>query len=105
MPDAVKRMPSHPLRPSRLPEVQRDLSLIVPENVTYADLADCLAGLEIDILRGMRPIDQFTGEFGTSLTVRITFQSDLMTLTDAVVDEKISQILRALSDRGVELRQ
>ncbi|PSR22175.1 MAG: phenylalanine--tRNA ligase subunit beta [Sulfobacillus acidophilus] len=105
LPDAIERTRSKPARPSRFPEVQRDLSLVVPEKVTYAELAECLDALKIDILRGMRPIDRFEGAFGTSLTVRITFQSDVTTLTDAAVDEIISQMLLALSDRGVELRQ
>jgi phenylalanyl-tRNA synthetase beta chain len=105
LPEGVKRHASKPGRPSRFPEVQRDLSVVVPDRVRYADIERAISQTDAAILRELRPIDRFAGEFGNSLTIRLTFQSDEMTLTDERVDATIAQIVAALAEIGVEMRQ
>lgn len=104
-PQSLERHTSHPGRPSRFPEVQRDLSVVVPAGVGYAAIETAIQGLQFETLRDVRPIDRFIGDFGTSLTVRMTFQSDQATLTDDAVDHDVRRILEALASMGVVLRQ
>lgn len=108
----VLRIPPHwdivaqrPGRPSRFPEVQRDLSVVVPETVCYADIVGTIARRQPPTLRMVRAIDQFVGEFGVSLTLRLIFQSDTETLTDAAVDQTVNEMVAALAAIGVERRQ
>lgn len=103
--DDVPRTPSKPHRPSRFPAVHRDLSLIVPPDVSYEALYETLNHLEIPILQDLRAIDRFAGEFGDSLTVRFSFGSETDTLTDAEVDDAMSRIMSSLALCRVVLRQ
>lgn len=103
--EAGARLASQPGRPSRFPEVQRDLSLVVPSAVRYGDLRRTIQGLSLKDLCEIRPIDRFVGDFGTSITVRLIFQSDAQTLTDEGVDTSVRRIVSALASLGVELRQ
>lgn len=96
---------AHPGRPSRFPEVQRDLSVVVPQSMPYQQLLNAIEGLTLPDLRMVRPIDRFEGDFGTSLTLRCTFQSDTETLTDERIDEEVGEILTTFRQMGVELRQ
>ncbi len=105
LPERTHRTTSRPGRTSRFPEVQRDLSLVMPDSISYADLVQAIRELGVNDLRDIRPIDRFEGDFGTSLTVRLTFQSDEATLTDQTVDQAVRRILAAIARYGVELRQ
>lgn len=105
IPRGAARVSSQPGRPSRFPEVQRDLSLVVPKGVSFSALGAALKRLDLPDLREARPINQYAGDFGTSLTVRFTFQSDTATLTDETADQAIRQIVTVLAEMGVELRQ
>ena len=96
---------SHPGRPSRFQTVDRDLSLVIPDTVAYGAINDAISELDIAELRHTAPVDRFEGDFGTSLTIRLTFQSDQRTLTDVDVDGAVSRILAALDALGVALRQ
>lgn len=105
LPKGAARAVSNPGRPSRFPEVQRDLSVVMPPAVGYGDVLQQVQGLRLPDLKDMRPIDRFHGDFGTSLTIRLTFQSDVATLTDEAVDQSVRRILDALAAIAVELRQ
>ncbi|NMP22370.1 phenylalanine--tRNA ligase subunit beta [Sulfobacillus harzensis] len=99
------RRVSQPGRPSRFPEVERDLSLVIPEAVPYQALVQAIDQLNIGVLQAMRPIDRYHGDFGTSLTVRLRFQSDQETLTDEQVDHEVGRILEQLAALDVKIRQ
>lgn len=96
---------SQPGRPSRFPEVERDLSLVLPAGVDYGHVNAAIRARDIVDLRQWRVIDRFEGDFGLSLTVRLVFQSESETLTDAAVDAYIGRILAAVGAMGVQLRQ
>lgn len=96
---------SEPGKPSRFPEVMRDLSLVVPEEVSYGAIGQIIDAQSIAWLQSVRTIDRFQGDFGTSLTIRLTFQSPMATLTDSEVDLEVGRILKGLSALGVGLRQ
>ncbi|MBI1939921.1 MAG: phenylalanine--tRNA ligase subunit beta [Acidobacteria bacterium] len=103
-----------PLRPrtfkpfSKFPAVQRDFSLVVPEDVPYGRLAESVAGLGIEDIKTFRPVDLFPADSiapgHTSLLLRVTFQSQTHTLTSDEITEASGRVLAALEKLGVRLR-
>lgn len=92
-------------RPSRFPEVVRDLSLLVPEGGQWRQVSSLIEASGVPHLVQAWPIDRYQGEFGLSLTVRLIFQSDLGTLTDEAVDAELHQIVANLEASGYRLRE
>ncbi len=93
----------------RYPAVERDFSLILPDGVTFAQVADTIRGLQIAELETIEAADLFrggqipAGKF--SLMVRVTFQSAHATLTEAQVAEFSGRIVKALQEKlGAVLR-
>jgi phenylalanyl-tRNA synthetase beta chain len=94
---------------SKFPAVERDFSLVVPDDVSYARIASAIAGLTIlDEVRGFHPVDRFRGgSIPTqhhSLLLRVTFQSQTRTLTGDDIDGLSQRLLTALQGLGVNLR-
>jgi len=93
---------------SRFPAVERDFSLIVPEDKTYRDLENAVLGLRLEDLRGLRPVDFFRGGAvaagNYSLLLRVTLQSATQTLTSEEVNAVSQKILASLAPLGVRLR-
>ena len=93
---------------SKFPEVERDFSLVLPDNLPYVRLSSAIAGLALEEVRGFRPVDRFRG--GTippqhySLLLRVTFQSYTHTLTSEEVSGLSQRLLAALEGLGVHLR-
>ncbi len=92
----------HPLR---YPEVVRDLSLIIPQGVSYQDIFERAKQLRSQILQTLTPVDHYHGDFGHSWTFRLVFQSEEKTLTDQEVDQVIQQFLQLVENIGVTIRQ
>ncbi|MBX5468166.1 MAG: phenylalanine--tRNA ligase subunit beta [Firmicutes bacterium] len=93
------------VRPSRYPEVVRDLSLVMRPQGSWSEVAEAVAAaLAPDLVR-FSPIDRYTGEFGTSITVRFWFQSDTGTLTDAAVEAEMAAIVSKLEQQGYRRRE
>jgi phenylalanyl-tRNA synthetase beta chain len=109
-----ERLLTFPLRPrvfrpfSRFPAVERDLSLVVPESVTYARLEAALRRLNLQEVQSFRPVDLFrsgslpAGHY--SLLLRITFQSQAHTMTSEEISLAGQQVMAALEPLGVSLR-
>ncbi len=109
-----ERMLEFPLRSrkfqaiSKFPAVERDFSLLVPEEVSYARLCAAIAEPVLEELRGFRPVDRFRG--GTiptghySLLLRVAFQSQARTLTSEEIATLSGRLLEALRPLGVRLR-
>jgi phenylalanyl-tRNA synthetase beta chain len=93
--------------PSRFPAVERDLALVLATDVPAYEIELAIratapvAGVDVfDEYRGAQ-----VGEGRKSLGVRITFQRDDATLTDAEVERSVATILAALRERfGAEIR-
>ena len=74
---------------SKFPAVERDFSLVLPDELPYARLSSAIAGLALEEIRGFSPVDRFRG--GSipprhySLLLRVTFQSQTHTLTSEEV--------------------
>jgi phenylalanyl-tRNA synthetase beta chain len=93
---------------SKFPAVERDFSLVVPDEVPYARLVAAVAGLELEEIRSLRPIDHFRGGAipvqHHSLLLRVTFQSQTHTLTSEEVGGLSQRLLAVLEPLGVGLR-
>jgi phenylalanyl-tRNA synthetase beta chain len=93
-----------PTRPSRYPEVRRDLSVIVPESVPYRTIEQAIRQAGGPYLTACQPFDRFRGPFGESLSLRLRFQAEDRTLTESEVDQAVQSVLAALSKYGVNRR-
>ena len=93
---------------SKFPAVERDLSLVLPNAVTYAQVEEALRGLALEELQDLRAMDRFEGgaipRGRYSLLLRAVFQSHRRTLTSEEIDRASGQVLQALEPLGVHLR-
>jgi len=92
----------------RFPAVERDFSLLLPDNVTFGQIAQAVRTLGIEEVAGTEALDLFRGkgvpEGHHSLLVRVTFQSYKATLTDSQLAEASRRIVLALEAIGARLR-
>jgi phenylalanyl-tRNA synthetase beta chain len=110
----LERLLEHPLRSrqfhpyAKFPAVERDLSLVVPDEIPYARLDAAFRALPLDELQLFRPVDLFRGgsipPHYYSLLLRLTFQSQTRTLTSEEIAQASRQVLAALEPLGVRLR-
>jgi phenylalanyl-tRNA synthetase beta chain len=98
---------------SKFPVIERDFSVVVPEQVPYRQLKEAVRGLGLEAVQSLRPVDWQPREKlppGTiperhySLLLRVTFQSLTRTLTSEEIAEASQQLLAALAALGVHLR-
>jgi len=93
----------------KVPAVDRDLSLLVPEGVTFERVAEAARGAGIAELAGIQAVEIFRGgpvpEGRYSLLLRLVFQRAEQTLADAEVNEWNRAIAAALEkELGATLR-
>jgi len=88
---------------ARYPFVVRDLSIVVSERLSAAIIRGTILAAAGDgpaPLQSLMFFDRYQGKGvaagSVSLSVRLTFQSENRTLTDAEVNDSVEQILRAL---------
>jgi phenylalanyl-tRNA synthetase beta chain len=93
----------------RFPAVQRDFSFVVDDGVSFERISERIRALNVPELESIEPADLFrggqipAGKF--SLMIRLTFQSERGTLTDAQISDFSSRIVAALEkDLGATLR-
>jgi phenylalanyl-tRNA synthetase beta chain len=93
---------------SKFPAVERDFSLVLPDDLPYARLSSAIAGLALEEIRHFRPVDRFRGGAippgHYSLLLRVTFQSQTHTLTSEEVGGLSQRLLTTLQQLGVHLR-
>jgi phenylalanyl-tRNA synthetase beta chain len=93
---------------SKFPAVERDFSLVLPDELPYARLSSAIARLGLEEIRGYYPVDRFRG--GTippkhySLLLRVTFQSPTRTLTSEELGGLSQRLLTVLQGLGAHLR-
>ena len=109
-----ERLAGFPLRSrvfrpfSKFPAVERDFSLVIPEQVTFARLEAALQDLALDEIQNLRPVDLFRG--GSipaghySILLRVTFQSPAHTLTSEEISAASESVMAALEPLGIALR-
>ena len=94
---------------SRFPAVERDFSLVLADGTTFASVAEAIRGLGIMEVSSINAVDLFRGknvpEGKYSLLVRVTFESQQATLTEAQLTDFSSRIVAALEQKlGASLR-
>ncbi|HEX8096896.1 MAG TPA: phenylalanine--tRNA ligase subunit beta, partial [Pyrinomonadaceae bacterium] len=93
----------------RFPSVVRDISLLAPRRVAFADMLNSVNEQGHKHCRGVKLVDVYEGEGvpegSRSVTLRVEYRADERTLRDEEVDEMHGAIVRALEDRfGARLR-
>ncbi len=93
----------------RFPSMVRDLSLVLPQGRSYAEVAAAIRSVDQEMVVGVTPFDRYTGKGlpgGTvGLSVSICFQHPERTLVSDEVDALQCRIVAALeSQLGARLR-
>jgi phenylalanyl-tRNA synthetase beta chain len=101
------RATPHYVAPAKFPPLDRDLAVVVPLAVLAGDLTAAVR--EEPLVHDARAFDEYrgpqVGEGRKSLALRIAFQSDEATLTDADADAALARIVARLRERfGAEPR-
>lgn len=101
--EAVLSLPPTPMKYRPLPafpSVERDLSLVFEESVSWDSVQRSVLAQGRPLLKQMDLVDVFTGgaipKGSRSLTLRLRFQLPDRTLTDEEVDASVQKILKAL---------
>ena len=93
----------------KFPHVTRDLSLLVPESVSYLDLENAINRISTNILKKVSLFDLYQGEGveknHKSYAISFLFRNKLETLKDSDVDQEMLNIFNYLkSEYKVSLR-
>ncbi|KRN88753.1 phenylalanine--tRNA ligase subunit beta [Ligilactobacillus ceti] len=100
---AVKPKQEQYVPVSKFPEVKRDIALLVAEDVTNADLVDCikanggayLADVEIfDVYAGDKIADGFK-----SLAYKLVFRNAQATLVDEDINKAVEKVIKNLQEK------
>ncbi|MCL2620019.1 MAG: phenylalanine--tRNA ligase subunit beta [Defluviitaleaceae bacterium] len=94
----------------RYPQIQRDLALVVKDDITHGELSSCIKQSGGKILRGINLFDIYTGDKlpadTKSMAYNLTFRADDRTLTDEEAVKATEKILKAVNEAfGAELRK
>ena len=94
---------------SRFPAVERDFSLTLNDGTSFASVRETIDALGVPEIVSIEAIDLFRGKIVLqgkfSLLVRVTFQSQETTLTEAQLTDFSSRIISALEQKlGASLR-
>lgn len=93
---------------SRQPYAERDLALIAPREVTYADLSKLCEGAAGSKLESIAPFDVYQGgqlpAGKRSVAVRLRFRDAARSLTDAEVDDAMANVIDAVKGAGYDIR-
>jgi phenylalanyl-tRNA synthetase beta chain len=100
---AIKELP-------RFPSVMRDISMVVPKHLAYAEVENSVNKLKLAKLQEVKLFDIFESEkLGTdkkSIAVSFTFLDEEKTLTDKEIDGWMNKIMVVLeSDLKAEIRK
>lgn len=90
--------------PSTQQSTYYDLSLILKDGITFADIAECWNSLVLKELDNVKVIDTYENDKVKSITVRLIFSSKEKTLEMEEVQGWVDTILEKLGKIGIELR-
>ncbi len=92
------------VEPSTQQSTYYDLSLIMKEGITFADLSECWNKLGLSELNNVKVIDTYEKDGVKSLTIRLIFSSKEKTLEMDEVQAWIDEVLANLKEIGIEMR-
>ena len=85
---------------SRFPAVRRDLAVLAPESVAWADLSSCVRRAAGPLLREVNLFDRYVGQGVEpgfkSLAMGLILQDKSRTLTDRDVDAVVAEVVAAI---------
>ncbi len=90
--------------PSAQQSTYYDLSLILKDGVTFAQMSECWNALNLSELDNVKVIDTYENEEFKSITVRLIFSAKNRTLEMEEVQGWIDTILDNLKNIGIDLR-
>lgn len=93
---------------SRQPHAERDLAVIAPRQVPYAELRDLCASAAGEKLESIEPFDVYEGSQvpagSRSVALRLRFRDFERSLTDDEVDGAMANVIQALRGAGYDIR-
>lgn len=93
---------------SRQPYAERDLAVIAPLSVTYAEIRALCSAAAGERLESLEPFDVYRGgqvpAGNRSVALRLRFRDAVRSLTDAEVDEAMANVIRAVRGAGYDIR-
>ncbi len=104
-----QRAPAIAEATSKYPSVRRDLSLLVPDAVSWQSLSDTVRQSAGPSLRAVRLFDRYVGKGVDSgfksLTMGLILQEESRTLTEREVEAVVADVMAALErDHGIKIR-
>jgi phenylalanyl-tRNA synthetase beta chain len=88
---------------SKFPQVQRDLSILIDKNISYADIENVVKSLHIKKLNNIQLFDVFEneklGENKKSLAINFTFLDKEKTMTDDEIEAMMNKIISNLENK------
>lgn len=95
---------------AKYPGTSRDIAVVVPSEVSNAELESVIRRAAGELLRGVRVFDIYTGKQVAagckSMAFNLTYQAADRTLTDAEVDESIKKVVAEVGEAyKAQLRQ
>lgn len=102
----VDRQPYY-IQLANFPEVERDVSFWIPDNVVYQDIKDSISHLDLPLLKELRVKDVYREQKSNkhSITLTLLFQSHSKTLTDEEVTKLVKYITGELEAKlKIDLR-
>lgn len=95
--------------PSKYPAIERDLSIIVPQEVKVDDVLNIIENASGQLVINIDLLDIYDGEEMEegmkSMTFRFVFQSYEKTLTDAEVNRIMEKVIKAIEEKDWEIRK
>ncbi|MGN6533167.1 MAG: phenylalanine--tRNA ligase subunit beta [Ginsengibacter sp.] len=88
---------------SKFPQVQRDLSILIDKNISYAEIENVVKSLHIKKLKNIQLFDVFEneklGENKKSLAINFTFLDKEKTMTDDEIEIMMNKIISNLENK------
>lgn len=104
----TERTPPVILSVSKLPQVRRDLALLVDDDLPVATLLNTLQNAAASWVKAIEIFDLYRGqgvpEGKKSIAFKVLMQDTLRTLTDAELEETMQKLLQAAETLGAVLR-
>jgi phenylalanyl-tRNA synthetase beta chain len=97
-------------RASRFPEVRRDLSLVIDDNVKFVDILNLTRKTERKLIKKVDVFDLYEGDnLGKgkkAYSIKFILEDNQKTLTDKVIDKTMNRLISAFeSELGALIRQ
>ena len=84
----------------RFPGVSRDLSFLIPSQVSWADISRLVRSVDVELITSVEVFDEYRGkqipEGFRSLSIRLTMRDKEKTLTDERIDALVDSVVKLL---------